>query len=578
MSKHAKQPGSVSVALTGAGGAGVVTAGSMLIKAAARAGWYGLLTRSVGPQIRGGEAASLVRLARRPVDASPERYDMLLAIDWLNIERFADEIPLDAASLVVVDPEAGAVPGFITDSGARICELPMQEMVGEIKGGRVNMLALGIIGGLIGLPETVLAAVIETMIAGKGAGAVAASLAAARAGLAAAVQIGDRGTPAPAGDGSGRWIINGNQAVGLGAVRAGVRFVAAYPITPATEVLEWMAPALAKVGGTLVQAEDELASINMAIGASFGGTPSLTATSGPGLALMTESIGLASAAEVPVVVVDVMRVGPSTGIATKSEQSDLNIAVYGQHGDAAHVVVAPNSVGDCLFTAQWAAHLAEALQLPALVLSDQYLGQTQTVIDRPAEVAFIAQRARADTSADNGYKRYAVTDSGVSPMSIPGMAGGQYTADGLEHNERGTPSSGARDHNAQMDKRQAKLENFDFGDHWAEIEGSGDLAVITWGSCTGPAREALERCRDAGIEARLISLRLLLPTQPERLAAALEGARRLLVIDQTHGGQLHRYLRAHYDLPAAVRSYHRPGPLPILPSEIEQQIQQWGSS
>ncbi len=221
-----------------------------------------------------------------------------------------------------------------------------------------------------------------------------------------------------------------------------MRFVAAYPITPATELLEWLAPALAKVGGTLVQAEDELASINMALGASFGGVPSLTATSGPGLSLMIESLGLGVAAEVPVVVVDVMRTGPSTGIATKSEQADLGTALYGLHGDAPHIVIAPNSLADCLAATEWAVSLAESLQVPAIVLSDQYLGQARGVVDAPRLNGAGAPRltAEADTAA---YKRYALTPSGVSPMAIPGTAGNTYVADGLEHNERGTPSSQA---------------------------------------------------------------------------------------------------------------------------------------
>ena len=182
-------------------------------------------------------------------------------------------------------------------------------------------------------------------------------------------------------------LISGNEAAGYGAIRGGVRFVAAYPITPATEMLEWMAPALAKVGGTLLQAEDELASINMIIGASYGGVPSLTATAGPGLALMTEGIGLAVSAEVPVVIVDVMRGGPSTGIPAKSEQSDLSFAVSGLSGDAPRLVLAPTSIADCLATTQWAVELAEALQAPAIVLSDQFMGQSRAIIDRPADVA-----------------------------------------------------------------------------------------------------------------------------------------------------------------------------------------------
>ncbi len=162
-----------------------------------------------------------------------------------------------------------------------------------------------------------------------------------------------------------------------------MRFVAAYPITPASEILEWLAPRLEQVGGSLLQAEDELASVNMIIGASFGGVPALTATSGPGLSLMMEGLGLAVASETPVTVVNVMRGGPSTGIPTKSEQADLNIALYGLHGDAPHLVLAPLDIGDCVFTTQWAVQLAEHLQTVAIVLSDQFLGQSRTISATP---------------------------------------------------------------------------------------------------------------------------------------------------------------------------------------------------
>jgi 2-oxoglutarate ferredoxin oxidoreductase subunit alpha len=355
-----------------------------------------------------------------------------------------------------------------------------------------------------------------------------------------------------------------------------VRFVAAYPITPATELLEWMAPALADVGGTLVQAEDELASINMAIGGSYGGVPSLTATSGPGLALMIESLGLAVASETPVVVVDVMRVGPSTGIPTKSEQGDVNIALYGLHGDAPHLVLAPNSVADCLRTTEWAVRLAEALQAPAIVLSDQFLGQARAVVDRPADAAGGAPGPRLVAGANEpGYRRYALTAAGVSPMAIPGTAGVAYTADGLEHGERGTPSSQGSDHLAQLDKRLRKLELFDYGAHWADIEGDGDLAVLTFGSCTGIVREALARARADGLAVRLVSLRLLSPAQPARLAAALEGVSKVLVIEQNHTGQFARHLRAEYDLPGKVTALHRPGALQFTPGEIHSRLVEW---
>jgi 2-oxoglutarate ferredoxin oxidoreductase subunit alpha len=350
-----------------------------------------------------------------------------------------------------------------------------------------------------------------------------------------------------------------------------VRFVAAYPITPATELLEWLSPALAKLGGTLVQAEDELASINMALGASYGGVPSLTATSGPGLSLMIEALGLGVAAEVPVVVVDVMRTGPSTGIATKTEQADLNIALYGMHGDAPHVVVAPCSLADCVAATEWAVALAEQLQVPAIVLSDQYFGQARAVVDLPSGFSHKEKRILAKTDGQ-AYRRYALTPSGISPMAIPGTPGCTYTADGLEHNERGTPSSQSADHAAQMDKRARKLAGLDPGEHWASVEGEGDTAILTFGSCTGPAREALAR-NGAGV--RLVSLRLLSPVQPERLKLALRGVKRVLVVEQNHSGQFLRYLRSEYELPAEVKSLRRPGPLPFRPDEIRRALAQW---
>ncbi|MCB1829525.1 MAG: 2-oxoglutarate synthase, partial [Gammaproteobacteria bacterium] len=252
-------------------------------------------------------------------------------------------------------------------------------------------------------------------------------------------------------------------------IRGGVRFVAAYPITPATEMLEWLAPNLEKVGGVLLQAEDELASVNMIIGGSFGGVPSMTATSGPGLSLMMEGLGLAVTSETPVVVANVMRGGPSTGIPTKSEQSDLNIALYGFHGDAPHLVLAALNIRDCAFTTEWAVHLAEALQTVAIVLSDQFLGQARSVIDPPPAAPVGPGRKLAQPAAEN-YQRYTLADAdGISPMAIPGTEGCLYTADGLEHNERGTPSSMPQDHLLQLDKRRRKLAAVDGGEHWAEV-------------------------------------------------------------------------------------------------------------
>ena len=569
----------VSIALAGSGGSGVMTAGTMLLDAAARAGLYGLMVRTSGPQIRGGEAAALVRLGERPLDTLDDTFDLLLAMDWGNVNRFADEIPLRADSVMIGDADEGAAPEVFIGSGARYVPLPLKKMAKAIPGSWINMLALGLAGASAGLPASALEAAVRASWKRSESG-LQANLAALHAGIRAAAEsaIGLRPLrPAAAAAGAPRWQISGNEAAGFGAIRGGVRYVAAYPITPATELLEWMAPALTRVGGALLQAEDELASINMIIGASYGGVPSLTATAGPGLALMTEAIGLAVTAEVPIVIVDVMRGGPSTGIPAKSEQSDLSFAVAGLHGDAPRLVLAPTSIADCVATTQWAVQLAEALQAPAIVLSDQFMGQSRAIIDRPADAGFVAQRLTAAANTAD-YKRYRNTESGVSPMAIPGTPGVVYTADGLEHTEAGIPSSGARDHRLQLDKRERKLDRHDYGPWWADIEGDGDSAVITFGSTTGATREAVARAAAQGVRTRLIALRLLAPARPEQLAQALQGVRRVLVVEQNHSAQLLRYLRSVYDLPGKPASFRRPGPLPLRPAELTQAILAWAGA
>jgi 2-oxoglutarate/2-oxoacid ferredoxin oxidoreductase subunit alpha len=565
---------SISIALAGSGGSGVMTAGTLLLNGAAKAGLYGLMVRTSGPQIRGGEAAALVRLARQPTHSLDDGFDLLVAIDWQNVNRFADEIPLDASSVMIGDPDEGETPEVFKNTGARYVPLSLKKMAKAIPGSWTNMVALGLAGALAGIPAEALESALRDSWKRADA-ALKANLAALQAGFAAASGIEGvpklKGANAPAGR---RWLISGNEAAGYGAIRGGIRFVAAYPITPATELLEWMAPALTKVGGTLLQAEDELASVNMIIGASYGGVPSLTATAGPGLALMTEGIGLAVSAEVPIVVVDVMRGGPSTGIPAKSEQSDLSFAVSGLSGDAPRLVLAPTSIADCLDTTQWAVQLAEAMQVPAIVLSDQFMGQSRAIIDRPADLSFVGKRLTAAANTPD-YKRYRNTESGVSPMAIPGTPGVVYTADGLEHTEAGIPSSQSRDHGIQLDKRERKLLQYDYGRWWADVEGDGKAAVITFGSATAAVREAVLRAAGQGVKVRLIAMRLLAPAQPERLTEALDGVTRVLVVEQNHSAQFYRYLRSVYDLPGKPASFHRPGPLPLRPGELTDAILAW---
>jgi 2-oxoglutarate ferredoxin oxidoreductase subunit alpha len=568
---------SLSIAIAGSGGSGVMTAGTLLLDAAAQAGLYGLMVRTSGPQIRGGEAAALLRLATTPLESLDDSFDLLLAIDWQNVHRFADEIPLHAGSVVIGDSEGGEVPEVFLESGARSVALPLKKMAKAIAGSWINMLALGLTGALAGLPAQALEAAVRRNWKRPEA-ALLANLKALHEGIKAAGDITTLPRLAAASPAkTKRWMLSGNEAAGYGAIRGGVRFVAAYPITPATELLEWMAPALVQVGGSLLQAEDELASVNMIIGASYGGVPSLTATAGPGLALMTEGIGLAVAAEVPIVVVDVMRGGPSTGIPAKSEQSDLSFAVSGLHGDAPRLVLAPSSISDCVATTQWAVELAETLQAPAIVLSDQFMGQSRAIVDRPTVRASAAARLTVPAHTAD-YKRYRDTETGVSPMAIPGTPGVVYTADGLEHTEGAIPSSQARDHSVQLDKRERKLMRHDYGSRWADVEGSAPLAVITFGSATGPVREAVQRAAAKGVPVRLVVLRLLAPLQPEAVALALDGVERVMVVEQNHGAQLLRYLRGMVDLPGRPASFHRPGPLPLRPGELCAAICEWSGA
>jgi 2-oxoglutarate ferredoxin oxidoreductase subunit alpha len=410
----------LAIAITGSGGSGAVTCGLILLDAIAHAGFYGLLSRSAGPQIRGGESAALLRFGAAPVHCLGDRFDLLAALDWGNHHRFLDEIPLDRNSLILYDPDAGELPLAVAESGAEQISIGLRASAKQRPDGRANMVAVGAVGARVGLPLEALLAGARRSLARKGEAVLNAARACIAAGYdtPAHPHLARRSSTGPPI--RQRWSINGNEAAGLGALRAGVRFVAAYPITPASEMLEWLAPRLEQVGGSLLQAEDELASINMIIGSSFGGVPSLTATSGPGLSLMMEGIGLAVASETPVVVANVMRGGPSTGIPAKSEQADLEIALYGLHGDAPHLVLAALDIGDCVFCFDWATRLAEQLQTAAIVLSDQSLGQSRAIIDPPPAISAEGAR-RSIATPDAQYRRYAPTADGISPMAVPGQ-------------------------------------------------------------------------------------------------------------------------------------------------------------
>ena len=561
---------SLAVVFAGSGGAGAMTAGELLLRAAAEVGYYGMMSRLFGPQVRGGEAAALVSISTDPVTCQPDRFDLFVALDWERTDQFGPEIPLDEESVVLADPEKGVAPPGIVKSKARTIPLPMGNagataLERALHGKHTNVFAAGAVGRLAGLPPAPLHAALAVVLGSKSAQVMQTNKGALDAGLAASTSLDPDLRLAPPRP-TARWLMTGNQAMAVGAMRGGVRFVGCYPITPATDLVEWLAPQLKKLGGRLALAEDELAAINMVLGASYGGVPAMTVTSGPGLSLMVETIGLGIAAEIPAVIVDVMRGGPSTGIPSKTEQSDVNIAVYGGHGDAPRIVLAPTSVRDCMFTGEWAVYLAESLQTPVIVLSDQALGQTYTVIDpKPDRPQPLARRTAI---ANGAFKRYAIGSDPITPMPRPGTPGGQWVGEGLTHNETGIPVSGAAAHRAQLDKRAREIAEFDPGPLWGEVWGEGDTAILTFGSGIGAAQEAARRLAAAGRPARVVSLRVLSPLPVKALARALDGARRIIVMEQNHGAQLYHHLLAHQAIRPGAESFARPGPLPFRPAEV----------
>jgi 2-oxoglutarate ferredoxin oxidoreductase subunit alpha len=569
MSKH-----QLSIAITGAGGAGVISCGELLLQAWAREGGRGLLRKAYGPQIRGGESAALLTLTPDERYTAASRYDLVVALDWDNFNRFEDEIRLGPDSRVLCEA-SGDLPATVVESGAQVMHVPFTELAAAShREGRVNMLALGVLGRLLGLPAASMADLATQKLAGKPAAYREAATACIERG--ASTELACELVAPPRGA-AGTWYLSGNQAAGLGALEAGIRFVAAYPITPASDVLEWMAGGLEQVGGQLLQAEDELAAINMTIGAAFGGVPAFTATSGPGLALMTESIGLAVASETPVTVLNVMRGGPSTGIPTKSEQSDLNIALNGLHGDAPHLVLAPLDIADCVFTIGWAVQLAQQLQTAAIVLSDQFIGQSTAIVSEPRRCSALPASA-VNSAGDTDYLRYQLTESGVSTLAFPGDDGHRFTADGLEHNEKGTPSARQSDHQLQLEKRAHKLTAHSFGDDWAQLEGEGSVALLSFGSSSAAVADAAELLAEEGLSTRIISLRLLAPLQVEALAAALQGCERVVVVEQNHSRQLFHYLKGYMDFTQPLHSYAMAGPVPLAAENIAQAVREANES
>jgi 2-oxoglutarate ferredoxin oxidoreductase subunit alpha len=438
------------------------------------------------------------------------------------------------------------------------------------------------VAAIFGLDVAVIRRLLEERFGRKGEEILNKNLRALQAGIDyVETHIADRhefrleaGEPVP-----GVMVVSGNQALSLGALAAGLDCFFGYPITPASEIMEFLATELPKTGGVVVQAEDEIASLGMVLGASYAGKKAMTSSAGPGISLMVEMLGLAAMAELPAVIVDVQRAGPSTGMPTKHEQGDLNLAVFGGHGEVPRIVLAPTSVGDCFYQAVNAINLAERYQTPVFLLSDTALATRTESIPRPdLETLEVWERLTylpeaAEPTGSDGYRRYALTPTGVSPMSVPGQERGAYVSTGLEHNEYGRPRYDATTHARMTEKRFRKLEACVQDAPPAAAYGpvGAEIGVITWGSTYGTAVEAARLANARGRSVACLAPRMLWPLPDQQIAPFLAGKRLLIVPEVNYSGQFAELLKARYGV--RVQKVNTYGGVPFEVGQILNAIE-----
>ena len=543
----------VVLAIVGSGGDGAVAAGDIVAMACAREGLHVMKSEAYGPQIRGGESSCTVRVSTTPIRAQADAVDALVVFSWDDFARFHDEIAI-ADGGIVLHEEGDAAP---PDLGRATIAVPFARLAREAGAPQAkNIAALGVLSALIGLPADAIRSAVKQRFAKKKAAVVETNLRAFDAGEAFAQQLAIDVERLEYSPGTPHLLMSGNEACAVAAIDAGCRFFAGYPITPSSEVLHFLSEWLPRIGGTFLQTEDELAAIGAVIGASFAGVKSMTATSGPGLSLMAEMLGLSSIAEIPAVILDVQRVGPSTGIPTKSEQSDFFHALYAGHGDTPRAVIACSDVADAYHATVDAFNIAEEFQIPVIVLSDQLVAQRRETIDADALVHEVRERRVALPHSLENYRRYAETDDGVSPMSVPGVLGGMYQTNGLEHDERGRPSAMYGVHERMNGKRYRKLDAIAQKYRLFRRYGPAraKLGILCWGSSEGVVCEALERMNDPRVAAFVP--RMMAPLPKAELQAFVEACNDILIVELSFSAQFHHYLRTEIDLPRGRTHVH----------------------
>jgi 2-oxoglutarate ferredoxin oxidoreductase subunit alpha len=547
-----------------------------------RLGYYLYGYRHFSSRIKGGHTNNKIRISTHPIRAISDDLDILVAFDQETIDLNAHE--LRAGGVVVADAKFN--PTLPDGVEARLFAVPITAIAEELGTSLFkNMAASGASWALLGLPIEVFNKAVEEEYGRKGAAIVEKNVEAVRRG--AQFVLDEAGGPLEAfkllpPDGEQKLFIIGNDAIALGALAAGCRFMPAYPITPASEIMEYLIKKLPSLGGQVIQTEDEIAAVTMAIGANYAGARALTASSGPGLSLMTEAIGLSGITETPVVIVDTQRGGPSTGLPTKQEQSDLNAMVYGTHGEIPKIVLSPSTIEECFYDTLEAFNLADKYQVPVILMTDLQLSlgkQTSDLLDYNKITIDRGKLLQGDLPPleDNKlFKRYQFSVDGVSPRSIPGQLNGIHHVTGVEHDQEGRPSESAINRKQMMDKRLHKLDHLVVTNPILvdAPHDQPDLLIIGMGSTGGTIDEARSRLTKDGITSNHITVRLIHPFPAEQIKPYLASAKKIVVVENNATAQLASQIKLNAGFTEKIHHILKYDGNPFLPKEIHEQCKE----
>ncbi|MBE7355309.1 2-oxoacid:acceptor oxidoreductase subunit alpha [Staphylococcus haemolyticus] len=572
----------ISWKVGGQQGEGIESTGEIFATAMNRKGYYLYGYRHFSSRIKGGHTNNKIRVSTAPVYAISDDLDILVAFDQETIELNHHEMRED--SIIIAD--AKAKPTKPEQCRAQLIELPFTSTAKELGTALMkNMVAVGATCAIMDLDTATFETLITNMFTKKGEKVVEMNIEALNQGYTLMKeQLNDlQGDfKLQTTEENPHLYMIGNDAIGLGAISAGSRFIAAYPITPASEIMEYMIANVPKVGGTVVQTEDEIAAANMAIGANYAGVRAFTASAGPGLSLMMEAIGLSGMTETPLVIINTQRGGPSTGLPTKQEQSDLMQMIYGTHGDIPKIVVAPTDAEDAFYLTIEAFNLAEEYQCPVIILSDLQLSLGKQTVERLDYNKIQIRRGellQSDIEREEDdkqyFRRYALTGNGVSPRPIPGVKGGIHHVTGVEHNEEGKPSEAAENRRQQMEKRMRKTSNLliEKPVELDEQHEEADILFIGFISSKGAIQEGAERLNAQGIKVNTMQIRQLHPMPKDVIQAAIDKASRVIVVEHNYQGQLSNILKMNTTIQDKLINQTKYDGTPFLPHEIESKGQ-----